>query len=311
MTPVTQALALWGLAEAEAKLIAARENAVYRVEAPGGRVALRLHRKGYRTDSELSAELDWMAWLDGSAVAVPRPVPSRAGPYLQSVDGIQVDVLTWLDGQTLDQALADQHPAQHQALFQRLGEKMAQLHAASDRWPGAAACDRPKWDVDGLLGEAPLWDRFWENPALRPDEATLLRAFRSKAQAQLSRLSQTLDAGLIHADLVPGNVICTDTALYLIDFDDGGFGFRLFELATALVKHLPNPASPSLQSAMIAGYRRVRPIDTTHLPLFLALRAATYVGWNISRSHEDPAQARNARFISQATALAARYLEGH
>lgn len=309
MRTVEKALALWGLDDAQAELIAARENAVYRVDASGGRYALRLHRRGYRTNAQLSAELEWMAWLEHSGVKVPSPFASLAGPHLQIVDGIQVDVLAWLDGKTLDATLADQDPGEQQELFFRLGEKMAQLHVASDLWSGAQSCDRPKWDVDGLVGDSPLWGRFWDNPMLRPDEKNILLNFRSKAREDLSRLSDNLDYGLIHADLVPGNVICSDTDLCLIDFDDGGFGFRLFELATALLKHLPNPVYPDVKSAMIEGYQRIRPIDTVHLPLFLALRAATYVGWNISRSDEDPTQARNARFISQATSLATTYLE--
>lgn len=309
MTTVQNALALWGLDDAQVELIAARENAVYRVDASGARYALRLHRKGYRTDAQLSAELGWMAWLEHSGVQVPSPLASRAGPHLQIVEDVQVDVLTWIDGKTLDTTIADLDPTQQQKLFFGLGEKMAQLHVASDLWPGAKTCDRPKWDTDGLVGDSPLWDRFWDNPMLSPDEKDLLLRFRATAREQLSQLSDTLDYGLIHADLVPGNVICNGAALYPIDFDDGGFGFRLFELATALLKHHENPAYPDLQSAMIAGYQQIRPIETAHLPLFLALRAATYVGWNITRSDEDPTQARNARFIAQATSLAASYLE--
>ena len=43
-----------------------------------------------------------------------------------------------------------------------------------------------------------------------------------------------------------------------------------------------------VQAAFVAGYRSVRPLPDSHLallPLFLALRGATYVGWMDTRSH--------------------------
>ncbi|WP_209599097.1 phosphotransferase [Ruegeria sp. HKCCSP351] len=309
MTNVELALSLWGLENTETTLIAERENAIYRVDTPLDRYVLRLHRRGYRTDAQLQAELAWMAWLDHAGLSVPAPVPSLAGPNLQFVSGTQVDILTWLDGKTLDVALLSLPLSQQCDLFFRLGQTMAQLHDTSDHWPSAKGCDRPHWDIDGLVGKDPMWGRFWDNPGLTPDEKALFLAFRTKARDHLTRLSATLDYGLIHADLVPGNVMCSADALHLIDFDDGGFGFRVFELATALLKHRWDPGYPAFKAAMIDGYTRTRPMNTNHFLLFLALRAATYVGWNITRADEDPTQTRNARFIAQAKELAVAYLE--
>ncbi|MEM9581444.1 MAG: phosphotransferase, partial [Pseudomonadota bacterium] len=99
MTAVlTQALPLWGLDGSEATLIAARENAVYRVEGPDGPVALRLHRSGYRTAAELRSELQWMDAVRQGGLMVPEPVLALDGALLHEVDGVQVDVLAWLSG---------------------------------------------------------------------------------------------------------------------------------------------------------------------------------------------------------------------
>ena len=309
MTVAEKALPHWGLQGGTLTVIAARENTVYKVDHDVGTFALRLHRKGYRTDSQLAAELDWMAWLDRCGLSVPAPVPSLTGAHLQHVDGTQVDVLTWLQGETIDTALPKLSLSAQCGLFRQLGETIARLHDASDRWPGAASCDRPAWDKDGLLGEAPLWDCFWGNPDLTPPQRKLMSTFRATASADLERLAPSLDYGLIHSDLVPVNLMWTGEALHLIDFDDGGFGFRLFELATALLKHRAHPSYPILKDSLIDAYAAVRPIDTRHLTLFMALRAATYVGWNMTRMNEDGAEGRNDRFINSASALAYRYIE--
>ena len=103
--------------------------------------------------------------------------------------------------------------------------------------------------------------------------------------------------------LVDGN------ALRLIDFDDGGFGYRLFDVATALLKHMSTADYPRFQNGLIEGYHSVRKLDVAELDLFLALRSATYVGWNITRMSEADGSARNKRFINLFRSLAGKCLQ--
>lgn len=120
-----------------------------------------------------------------------------------------------------------------------------------------------------------------------------------------------MDYGLIHADLVRENVMVYGDKLWLIDFDDAGFGFRLFDIATTLLKNLHEPDFNQLRGALLAGYRSERPICTRQLDLFMALRAVTYVGWVASRLNEDGSGIRNERFIETARALMSQYLQQH
>jgi Ser/Thr protein kinase RdoA (MazF antagonist) len=305
---VEQALDLWSLHDATYSLVAARENAVFKITSDTDNYALRLHRSGYRTDAELLSELQWMNAVSEGGIKVPAPIASTSHALLHVVDGVQVDVLTWLSGITMDQTLNGQ--VNRADLFERLGKDMARLHAVSDAWPQPDGFIRCSWDRDGLLGQAPLWDRFWDNPGLARDDRSLLIAMRDKADNELASLEATLDYGLIHADLVAANVMVNGDALQMIDFDDGGFGFRLFDIATALLKHLDAPDYPELRAALIKGYTSERPIDLAALDLFMMLRAATYVGWNITRMLEDGGEARNARFINTTKRLAIAYLHG-
>lgn len=306
---IEQALDRWGLVGATYTLAAARENAVYQITTPTGLMALRLHRVGYRTDEELASELDWMAEVSRHGVSVPEPVPTADGALLVHIDGVQIDMLSWLAGQTLDACFDTLSPAKRIDVFAELGRAMADLHNTSDGWTPHEQFTRAAWDIDGLLGEAPLWDRFWDNPHLTAAERDLTLSFRDAARDTLARLALDLDYGLIHADLVPGNVMLDADSLHLIDFDDGGYGFRLFELATALLKLEGASDFTDLRSALITGYHTRRPLDVTQLDLFLAIRAATYVGWNISRMDEQGGAARNERFIQKLVQHAQTYLE--
>jgi len=273
------------------------------------RYAMRLHRQGYRTDQELWSELQWMAAVAAKGCKVPAPIPSTSGAVLQLVDDVQVDVLTWLDGVTIADAIAQSSAADRAAMFAGIGREMARLHQISDNWQQPSGFTRCAWDRNGLLGPAPLWGRFWDNPALNAADKNLMLAFRRAARQTLEQAEQSLDYGLIHADLVGGNMMTHAGHLQLIDFDDGGFGFRIFDIATALLKQMCDPDYDDLRASLISGYISIRPINLDLLGLFMALRAVTYVGWNITRMAEPGGAARNARFIAAARNLAAQHLE--
>ena len=305
---VEQALRLWGLEGADYRLIAARENAVYRIDHGGRATALRLHRVGYRSDPELRSELQWMAAVAAGGIGVPAPVPASDGRRLHVVEGVQVDMLTWLNGASLTAVLQDSGATGSAPLFHQLGREMAALHDICDRWTPPEGFTRCAWDRPGLLGEAPLWGRFWDHPMLDAEDRALFRTARQVADANLADIEAGLDFGLIHADLVGENVMVDEGRIRMIDFDDGGFGFRLFDIATALVKNLDRPDYPDLKAALIEGYLAVRAIDLSAFDLLLMIRAATYVGWNIERISEDGARARSERVIRTARTLARAYL---
>lgn len=304
---VVQALSLWGLPSAEYQLVAARENAVYKVTTSTGVVALRLHRQGYRNDQELWSELQWMAAIAAGRITVPEPLPSVSGDLLHLVDDVQVDVLTWLSGVPVSTVFETLNTHERSKLFLNIGQTMATMHEISDAWEQPAGFTRCSWNRDGLLGNAPLWNRFWDNPELSPADRELFLNLRDKARMQLKCLESSLDYGLIHADMVPDNVMVDNDNIHLIDFDDGGFGFRIFDIATALLKHTHSTDYDVLKTSLIDGYHSVRNIDLTALDLFMILRSASYVGWNMTRLNEQEGKARNERFISTTRSLAIGY----
>ncbi|MEW2915784.1 homoserine kinase [Ruegeria sp. ANG10] len=305
---VEQALTLWGMDNAEWSLVAARENHVYRVQTGGHSYALRLHRQGLHSDAALRSELQWIAELGAKGVSVPTPVPATDGHYLHLLDGVRVDLLDWLPGRPLGSTGTGIDHDDRTGIFRALGREMAKLHEVSDAWVRPDEFERWSWDRAGLLGDVPLWSRFWENPTLSDEDHALFTAFRGTANNHLQKIEDQLDYGLIHADLVRENVMVQDNKLWLIDFDDAGFGFRLFDVATTLLKNLREPDYDTLQEALLEGYRSGRALDTKHLDLFMALRAVTYVGWVSSRMGEDGSEAQNTRFKDTARELLTRYL---
>jgi len=185
------------------------------------------------------------------------------------------------------------------------------MHAISDTWTPPQGFSRPVWDSAGLLGDSPVWGPFWDNPGLGPDQRVTLLAVRDLARLHLSQIEQHLDVGLIHADALSENILIHDGTLSLIDFDDGGWGFRDFDLATFLMRFLPAPDYSDLRAALLDGYATRRRVDPTTLDLLILLRALTYPGWIIPRIHEPGGVERSARAIRTALPLAEAYLATH
>ena len=168
--------------------------------------------------------MDLHAALARVGVRVPQPIQSLSGERCVSVNGRLADMLTFLDAQPLMSGGQWNRDADLSQCAGQIGATLARLHDLSDGWQRPEGFTRPHWDTAGLIGAAPLWGSFWENPVLTPTQADLFTAFRDRAAQDLAKLGPDLDYGLIHADAVPENVMVSKDGIFLIDFDDGGFG---------------------------------------------------------------------------------------
>ena len=297
----------WPQITGRPELFMQRENVVFRVETLNGPHALRLHRPGYHGAAELQSELDFMAMLAERGVLVPRPAATMDGALLVKVGDRHASLLSWLPGVPMGRSgvpLALIGPARAR-LFRAIGGQMARLHRLADDWIPPEGFRRPAWDRKGLVGAAPFWGRFWESGTAADKE--LLEDVRDWADGLL-RGGAAVDFGLIHADLVNENVLLDGVRVHFIDFDDSGYGYRLFDLATTLYKAVDEVDFAALQDALLAGYAEERPLpDLTLLPLFIILRSLTYLGW-IAARREEPGMADKAvRYLDIARRMIGRY----
>lgn len=310
----------WAINCVRVEPIKVRENAVFAVHtADRGRVVLRVHRLGYHSDQSLRSELAWMRALTASGIEVPQVVPSRSGNTFEHIacEGVpgprQVDVFEWIDGAQLgsvEQGLADD-PQWVERTYTIVGELAARMHNQSCAWQAPAVFQRHSWCDEGLAGDTPLWGRFWELETLQPEQRTLFEQLRARLKQDLARFGKTPDRfGLIHADLVPENILIDADRLRIIDFDDAGFGWHMFEIATSLYFIRRDRLYETARDALIAGYRRHRALPDEHLrllPMFLAARGTTYLGWVHTRKGEATALELLPQLIALAEAAAADY----
>ena len=87
-------------------------------------------------------------------------------------------------------------------VYSNLGEALAELHLLSDKWVKPHNFNKRKWDINGLLGNNPIWDKFWKNPELTKDQSNKLFNLKKKYYSFFINIENDLDYGLIHADAV-------------------------------------------------------------------------------------------------------------
>lgn len=297
-------------------LLSHRENAVFSVDLPdAGKGVLRLHRRGYQTEETIRSELWWMEALAAAGLTVPRPQRTSDGALLARLeDGRVASVLEWVPGRPIgsgDLAL-DGTPEEQMRRYASVGRAIGQLHVATDRLSLPGWFARPRWDIDGLLGPAPFWGRFWDHPAASEAEALLMQEARRYAREKLSDYAAGGgDQGLIHGDPLRENILFDGHHAHLIDFDDCGFGFRLYDLGAALSQNLEEPALRAIATGLVEGYATERSLteaDLGMLPVFVMLRTLASAGWTVPRL--APGDPRIRRYLNRAIRTAHAVMEG-
>ena len=312
-------LRAWGISGATLALIKHRENAVFKVEKNGFTAALRMHRHGYHTDDELRSELQWMQALSGAGIKVPEIIPATSGElfvdyYADGLPGeLQVDLFEWIDGEQLgsvEEGVKD--AAEVDRTFGVLGDLAARVHNQAVSWMLPEGFTRHAWDAEGLAGEQPFWGRFWEIEAATESQRELLSRARERLYSALGALAKSPGSySMIHADFAAENIMVDGDDVRLIDFDDAGFGWHLFELVTALYFIRGEDYFERAQDALIEGYRSHRQLTDEELellPLFYLARGTTYVGWVHTRSETDTARELTPMLVEMACELADDYL---
>ncbi len=296
-------------------LIHHRENAVFRVDDPadGTGWALRVHRHGYRTSAEIRSELAWMDALRDAEVPTPRARPGLDGDPLQLVappDGgppLQVDALAWIAGRPLDAAAEDRE------VHRLVGRTSALIQRHGRSWKPPPGFTRPTWDVDALLGPRALWGDYADLRLLRPDELARMHRAADRVRRLLGDFGRAADRfGLTHGDLMPDNVLVAGGVPHVIDFDDGGYGWYLYDLATLLAGKVADPSLADVRDAWMDGYRTVTPLPDDQLDQLDALvmaRLLLGLGWMHTR-RETPMAREFAPLVVQLACLQADRLLG-
>jgi Ser/Thr protein kinase RdoA (MazF antagonist) len=312
------ALELYALpAACDVTLVNISENVTYRVSVPGGfQYALRIHRRGYHSDAAILSELNWLQALRAADVALtPVPVPGRNGALLQSVDepaqdmARRVVLFQWENGV---------EPSAHDlTTFELLGEQAANLHRHVRHWPLPADFTRHEWTFATSLGDRPHWGRWRDGLGMTPELEHLFGRAVDRIERRLSDFGQGPDRfGLVHGDMRLANLLIDggpqQRILKLIDFDDCGFSWNLYDCATTVSFFEHETQVPDLLAAWVRGYRRSQDLSADmadEIPTFVLLRRLLLIAWLSSRPGIDLALSLGSAYTHRTAPMCQRFLQ--
>jgi Ser/Thr protein kinase RdoA (MazF antagonist) len=292
------------------QLLNVSENATYLVEDPDqGPCILRVHRLGYHTEAEIESELAWMDALRTDAgVRTPRVLPARDGRR----------VLALPDTGDLRHCvrfeyLAGTEPADDDAAhFAELGEVTARMHQHARQWPRPSWFTRFSWDYNAAFGREARWGRWQDGIGVGPAERAVLGRLDQVLAQRLAAFGTGPDRfGLVHADTRLANLLVDGGRVSVIDFDDSGFSWFLYDVGTSVSFFEHQPHVPDLVASWLAGYRRVLPLpagDEAEIWTFIMFRRLLLVAWIGSHQGADIAQQLGAGYTQDSCDLAEWFL---
>lgn len=233
---------------------------VYLLETRTETYVLRISHAQWRKRNEVQFELAFLEHLHHQAVSVAHPLRTTAGRLLLTLaapEGQRVAALfPFAPGEI---PLCDLSPDQASLL----GKSLAEVHRASQNF--AAPCHRKALTLEHLLDEsvAQILPFF----AAQPQEQLYLQELRSQLQASLQASPQQAPHwGICWGDPHSGNAHFTPTGgITLFDFDQCGYGWRIFDIAKFLQTSLRTGMSYAVRQAFLQGYESVSPLDSWEL----------------------------------------------
>jgi Ser/Thr protein kinase RdoA (MazF antagonist) len=314
---VRQGLSSWDLPpDTEVSLLNLSENATFVLKPPHGEeLVLRVHRVGYSSLQEIRSELAWIRALRRErAIDTARPIPTREGGLVQRLEPTS--------GRAARYAVAferlpgtEPRPGDHGASwFERLGELTARMHLHSKAWVLPPGFRRKRWDLDTMVGPRGYWGPWRAAVGLDRGGTKTLEQALEFIRRRLEAFGMGIERfGLVHADLRLANLLADGDTLRIIDFDDCGFSWFMYDFAAAVSFIERDAQLPALLGAWVQGYRKVAVLHREEidvLPVFVALRRILLCAWLASHSEVPIARELGGAYTGATVALAEELLQG-
>jgi len=299
------------------RLLSESENKIFLVEDSerSDKFVIRVNsgRLGYHKPPMIASELMWlMALRRDTDIVVPEVMHALDGSLVQTISAPDMDkprhavIYSFLPGT---------EPPEDQLVpgFERLGEISARMHLHARDWEPPPAFQRPSWLPDVIFEDRLNWGRWQDGVGVESETLELLSRLEAMVRERAARLPTGREYfGLIHADLRLANLLVEGDRTAIIDFDDCGPGWYLFDLASALSFLEERPDVPELIACWLKGYRKVSDVPADieeEIPTFIMMRRLQLMGWvGYQQQHLDFAREIGPGFTVNTCRLAQDYL---
>ena len=198
--------------------------------------------------------------------------------------------------------------------FNRLGEISGHIHRHAKNWTPPGNFNRHHWTPDTILDDGQHWGAWQNGVDVEGEVLALLTRLDQVVRKRLEKLPIEKNGyGLIHADLRLANTLVTGNHTAIIDFDDCGFGWYMYELAGAISFLEERPEAGDLIASWLDGYKKINPISSVieaEIPTLIMLRRLQLIGWvGYQQQHLEFAREIGRQFTIDSCRLAEDYFK--
>ena len=299
-------------------LLSESENKVYLVDDPAmsEKYVLRVNsgRLTYHTPSSIASEMSWLiAICNDTDIVVPKVLSAKDGSLVQTISAPGLDKPRYA---TIYSFLPGGEPPEDDLLsgFMKLGEISARLHQHAINWSSPSNFQRHEWSTEAILDDRHNWGPWQMGVEVEAENMKLLSRLDQIVRTRLALLpTEKEHYGLIHADLRLANILVDGEQTAIIDFDDCGYGWFMFDLASALSFLEQRPDVEDLIESWKQGYRKVSDVPAVieaEIPTLIMLRRLQLIGWvGYQQQHLEFARDIGNQFTQDTCRLAEDYLK--
>jgi Ser/Thr protein kinase RdoA (MazF antagonist) len=238
------------------------------------------------TESHLRSRLQFLSFLREGGLSIPASIATTSGQPFSRVptgSGERLATLSrWIDGQTLRDR-TDEH------WIERCGKLLAQLHFRSQTFHPDDRFKATVWDGICAPPDSGWFQSFLADAALDAAAREIIDRAAARTRTIHDRLPKDRsNYGLIHADFHGDNLIFDGRRIWIVDFDDVGWGYFLFDVgwpAVLFAKH--HPEVEGFLAPFLQGYEQVRPLSDVERELLPDFRLAAGIG-ALEMVHSSP-----------------------
>lgn len=254
---------------------------VYLVETQTNPYILRVSHAHWRSKSDIDFELELLDFLRQRYIPVAYPLKTQEGELSVEINAPEgkryAALFTYAPGRV---ALGDLTPTQGKIL----GETVAKLHLAAAEFRSHA--QRQSLTLEYLLDHSfQIIAPFLQH---KPQDLAYLVDAIAHIKHQLQDFPQEPPFwGICWGDPHSGNAHFTpDNQVTLFDFDQCGYGWRIFEIAKFFQVALCTGVGRTIREAFVKGYQSVQEIATYEKNSLQAFTQVAHIWvWGISLNH--------------------------
>jgi len=270
-------------------------NDNYVVNTDKSRYSLRIYRHKIHTRDEIDFEVAALNYLHKEGFPVAFPIARKTGGYITEIaapEGIRYVLLTaYAEGEQPKYDLPDD--------FVLTGKSVANLHRITDGF----TTPHKKRDIDLKAFTEDCFKSIEPHLSQRPEELAKLTHYLEIATQAMQQVNvDEMDFGFCHGDIHGGNAHLHEGVLRHFDFEECGFGYRVFDLATFKWGAVLGAAPLERWSSFLEGYESIRKISAADIELvdtFVLLRHIWLIAFHMRNASDFGGELLSDRYIDR------------